>query len=275
MATLSLEEKRKKVQDLRPIDDVFFEVLADDTDFCQEILRVILEDENLTVTDVIVQSSSRNLYGRSVRLDALCTLGNGKKANIEVQRFHNDDHAKRVRFNASVITAKESQTGTAFEDSPELYVVYISEFDIWGKGFTTYHIDNVIRETGEAVDDGLKRVFVNTAVNDGTDIASLMSCFTQKIVESSKFPVFTRRMRKLKEEEGGVTAVCDVMKKYEQIARSEGHAEGHAEGRAEERRNTICKMLSRGKTPEEIADFCGYDIAEIKAVEATLCATVS
>lgn len=114
MATLSLEEKRKKVQDLRPIDDVFFEVLADDTDFCQEILRVILEDENLTVTDVIVQSSSRNLYGRSVRLDALCTLGNGKKANIEVQRFHSDDHAKRVRFNASVITAKESQTGTAF-----------------------------------------------------------------------------------------------------------------------------------------------------------------
>lgn len=266
MANLTLEEKKKKVRDLRPIDDVFFEVLADDTAFCQEILRVILEDGQLSVEDVIVQSSGRNLYGRSVRLDALCTLGNGKKVNIEVQRFHNDDHVKRVRFNASVITARESQTASAFEDIPELYVVYLSEFDIFKKGFTTYHIDSVIRETGVLVDDGLKRVFVNAAVDDGTDIACLMSCFTKKMVENPKFPVFTRRMWALKEEEGGVAAVCDVMKKYEQIAHSEGLAEGQ--------RSMIRRMLSRGKTPEEIADFCGCEIDEIKAVEEAMCTTV-
>lgn len=228
MANLTLEEKKKKVRDLRPIDDVFFEVLADDTAFCQEILRVILEDGQLSVEDVIVQSSRRNLYGRSVRLDALCTLGNGKKVNIEVQRFHNDDHVKRVRFNASVITARESQTASAFEDIPELYVVYLSEFDIFKKGFT------------------------------------------KKMVENPKFPVFTRRMWALKEEEGGVAAVCDVMKKYEQIA----HSEGLAEGRAEGQRSMIRRMLSRGKTPEEIADFCGCEIDEIQAVEEAMCTTV-
>ena len=46
------------------------------------MLRIILEDEKLIVKDVIVQSSKRNLYGRSVRLDALCILGNGKKCNV-------------------------------------------------------------------------------------------------------------------------------------------------------------------------------------------------
>lgn len=106
---LTLEQKKQKVKDFRPIDDVFFEVLADDIPFCQEILRTILEDNKLIVNDVIVQSSERNLYGRSVRLDALCTLGNGEKCNIEVQRSDNDDHLKRVRFNASSITVKESQ----------------------------------------------------------------------------------------------------------------------------------------------------------------------
>ena len=84
--TISLEEKVEKVKDLRPIDDVFFEVLADDIPFCQEMLRILLEDENLVVKDVIVQSSQRNLYGRSVRLDALCILGNGKNA---MSRFSN------------------------------------------------------------------------------------------------------------------------------------------------------------------------------------------
>ena len=69
---MTLEEKKQKVAKLRPIDDVFFEVLADDIGVCEEILRTILGDPALIVEDVIVQSSKRNLYGRSVRLDALC-----------------------------------------------------------------------------------------------------------------------------------------------------------------------------------------------------------
>ena len=78
----TLEEKIEQVKNFRPIDDTFFEVLADDIGVCQEMLRIILEDEKLVVKDVIVQSSERNLYGRSVRLDALCILGNGKKCNV-------------------------------------------------------------------------------------------------------------------------------------------------------------------------------------------------
>ena len=42
---LTLEQKKRKVQDFRPIDDVFFEVLANDVPFCEELLRTILEDQ--------------------------------------------------------------------------------------------------------------------------------------------------------------------------------------------------------------------------------------
>lgn len=51
---LSYEEKRKRVQEFRPIDDTFFEVFANDVDVCQEILRVILQDPNLEVETVSV-----------------------------------------------------------------------------------------------------------------------------------------------------------------------------------------------------------------------------
>ena len=94
---ITIEEKKKKVRDFRPIDDAFFEVLADDTGFCQEMLRILLDDEELIVEEVIVQSSERNIYGRSVRLDALCTFEDGKKCNVEVQRSDDDDHLRRVR----------------------------------------------------------------------------------------------------------------------------------------------------------------------------------
>ena len=39
---VTLKEKEEKVKDLRPIDDVFFEVFASDIPACQEILRTIL-----------------------------------------------------------------------------------------------------------------------------------------------------------------------------------------------------------------------------------------
>lgn len=112
---MNQKEKIERVKEFRLIDYVFFEVFARDIPACQEILRVILDDEKLIVNDVIVQSSERNIYGRSVRLDALCTLGDSSLYNIEIQRADNDNHLKRVRFNASSITVKESETGTDFE----------------------------------------------------------------------------------------------------------------------------------------------------------------
>ena len=181
--------------------------------------------------DVIVQSSERNLYGRSVRLDALCTLGSGKRVNIEVQRSDNDNHFKRVRYNEAVITARESNTGDDFSKITDLIVVYISEFDFIKGGKTAYHVDKIIRETGETVDDGVEEIYVNTVVDDGTDIAELMSCFTKKLVDSPKFPEFSAEVKKLKDIEGGASAVCAIMQEYENIARAEGRLEGQTEGR--------------------------------------------
>ena len=218
---LTLEQKREKVKDLRPIDDVFFEVLASKPAVCQEMLRTILEDPELEVVKVIPQKSERNIYGRSVRLDALCYLGDGTRVNIEVQRSDNDDHLKRVRFNAASITVNESYTGESFNDLANVIVVYISEFDFLGGGKTIYHVDKVLRETGVVIEDGEKAIFVNTVNDDGTDIADLMSCFTRKQVNNPKFPVLSDEVQGLKQTEGGLSAMCKVMEHYEQIARED------------------------------------------------------
>ena len=46
-----------------------------------------------------------------------------------------------------------------------------------------------------------------------------------------------------------------------------GREEGQIEGRVEEKEMRIRTMLLNHKTPEEIADFCGYDLQEIRAVQ--------
>ena len=71
---------------------------------------------------------------------------------------------------------------------------------------------------GNVIDDGLHEIFVNTVIDDGTDIAELMSCFLKKEVKNPKFPAMSAEITRLKETEGGTRAVCEVMEKYEQIA---------------------------------------------------------
>ena len=236
---------------------MFFEVLGQSIPVCQEMLRTIMEDDGLIVIDSVTQSSERNLYGRSVRLDALCTLGNGTKVNIEVQRSDNDNHLKRARFNASSITVKDSDPGTRFDDVLELYIVYISEFDFLKGNKTIYHIEKILRETGEFIDDGLHEIFVNTVIDDGTDIAELMSCFTKKEVKNSKFPALSSEVRRLKETEGGVQVVCEVMQKYENLAVQKDHIE------------KIQKMIRKGYSKEDILDL-DYTEDEYAEAEAEL-----
>lgn len=252
-------EKRDIVKDFRPIDDIFFELLAINKEVCEEILRTILEDSNLVVVDVIVQSSERNIYGRSVRLDALCTLGDGTKCNIEIQRADNDNHLKRARYNAASITVKESNPGDKFEDVKDVYIVYISEFDFLNKGKTTYHIDKTIRETGDIVDDGLHEIFVNTTIDDGTDIADLMACFTKKEVKNPKFPKLSNEVKRLKETEGGLKAVCEIMEKYNREA---------VDAEIKER---IEIMFRKNYTVDQIADiYSDVSIDEIKAIKSSV-----
>ncbi len=276
------EEKIARVKDFRLIDDVFFEVFAEDKAACEEILRTILEDDGLTVIDVVVQGSERNLYGRSVRLDALCTLGNGDKANIEVQRAGNDDHFRRVRFNAASITVKDSEPGERFDEILDLYMVYISENDFIRGGKTAYHVEKVIRETGETIDDGVHEVYVNTKVRDGTKISGLMGCFMERELDNPAFPAMTRKFRELKTTEGGASAVCEIMEKYmkesREEGREEGRAEGREEGRAEGRREgmekgqksttEILRLYTRGETSGKISEKLQLDLQIVNAVIA-------
>ena len=45
-----------------------------------------------------------------------------------------------------------------------------------------------------------------------------MSCFAKKEVKNPKFPILSSEVKRLKETEGGVQVVCEVMRKYENIA---------------------------------------------------------
>lgn len=207
-------EVKEYIRRLRPIDDVFFEKLAEDSSVCEEILRVILNEPELRVLSVTPQMSVKNLWGRSVRLDALCRLHDGTLCNLEVQKSDDDDHHRRVRYNEACITANNTKTGTKFVAVPDVTMVYISSFDIFKGGKTIYHCRTMTDETSQQLDNGLTEIYVNTKVNDGTELSELMACFLQENVENDKFPCLSRRVSYLKNSEEGVEIMCKIVDEY-------------------------------------------------------------
>lgn len=91
------EKIRKIAENLNVIDDALFQKMAEDVGFCEEMISTILR-QNITIKKIVPQNSIKNLQGRSVILDALCTLENGKECNVEVQKANDDNHEKRVRI---------------------------------------------------------------------------------------------------------------------------------------------------------------------------------
>jgi len=228
----------EKVQQLRPIDDTFFEKLCEDKAVCEEIIRTILNDNTIVVESTAPQKSIKNLQGRSVRVDALCIRGDGSYCNVEVQRSDNDDHLRRVRYNASCITANITDPGVKFEKVPELYVIYISEFDIMGAGKTIYHQKTIVEETDETIDDGLHVVYVNTVINDGSKTAELMQCFKQTQVNNSNFPRLSERVSYFKTNKEGVASMCKIMEEIKN--------EGIKEGERNSAINMVINLFKNG-----------------------------
>ena len=210
----TLDEQMALVQSLNVIDDIFFHKIAEDPEVCEEILQIILEKPKLKVIHSQVQRFLRNNGARSVILDALCELGDGSVANIEVQKADDDNHQKRVRFNQSNIDTLLTEKGIKYEDLPDVYMVFISKFDIFAKGRTTYHIDRVIQEEGIVVDNGVHEVYVNVAVNDGTEIAELMQYFKDSNGANEKFVKLCNRVDYFKYEKEGVKVMTTLFEKY-------------------------------------------------------------
>jgi predicted transposase/invertase (TIGR01784 family) len=96
--------------------------------------------------------------------------------------------------------------------------------------------------------NGFEEVYVNAAVKDGSDIAELMSVFTEDNAYNNKFPKTSEGKHRYKTTEGGKKIMCDIMEK---IASKE-----RAEGRDEEKNETAKRLIKKHTmSAEEIAEI--------------------
>ena len=266
----TFEQKRELVRSFTMFDDDFFAVVMEDKAAAQEVLRVLTEIPDLIVKSVKTQYSIRNLGTHSVILDALAEDSEHKLYNLELQVANQDDHQKRVRYYQSNIDISFLDKGTDYEELPELYLIYMTKFDLFRLGKVKYSVHRVIDGTQITVDNGVHELYINAANDDGTAVAELMQFFTETGTRKQQFPELSNRIQYLKEEKEGVTHMCEAVRKYGDECREKGMQQGMQKGAQQERMETIRKAAAMKMPIGTIAELVGLPVEEVRKLIAEM-----
>ena len=249
----------EKIKQLRLMDDTFFNSCFDGNIPCMEVvLRAVLGNDRLRVTEVITQQSVPNLYGRAVRFDALATDGE-TIYDVEIQRSDEGAVPRRARYNSSMIDSREVSKGTLFPDLPETYVIFITEHDVWKRGKPLYTVRRTFEDTEEVFNDGAHILYVNGEYQSESPLGHLMHDFFCIDPNDMYSDVLAERVRFFKEDKKGVAAMCKVMEEIYNdgiaIGEVRGEVRGEIRGAETERIKNIKSLIQHmGITAEAAMD---------------------
>lgn len=245
--------------------DAFMSVVLQDIPACQHVLRILTGIVDLIVKEVITQYSVTKVTSHSARLDVMAEDEKGKLYNIEIQRRDCVDHARRTRFYGAMIDSEFLEKGKSYEDMPDVYIIYISETDIWKAGKTKYVVEKHFSGTDMVYEDGIHILYVNAAVYDGTETAKMMEYFKTANPGDTSQGDLSRRVMLLKCEKEGEKTLCEITDRFIQEGIEEGIQEGIQEGRTEKAKEIALALQAMGMPTDLIAQAVNYSEEIVKS----------
>ena len=231
------DDVRKLLSKFILMDDDFMRVVLKDIRCTEYISQTILRKPRLRVKEQVLQEDLKNLQGRSVILDCLCTDESGAVYNIELQNNRSGASPLRARYHAGMIDMHILKAGENFTRLPESYVIFICRKDVLKENRQIYHVKRIIEESGNTFPDKAQIIYINTEKSSDDDLGRMIKDFYTEDPKDIRSAVLARRISELKMpskaekgEDAEMTTYYDRLKRQ---WKKEGKAEGtaNAEGK--------------------------------------------
>ena len=262
---------RVAYQDLTLLDRFLFAEVMEDPKTFENILSIILgEDISIKGRPQSEHESRTSPLKRQVRLDVWAEDENDAVYNVEAQKENTKNLPHRSRFYQALIDSKLLDPGEVdFSNMKDCYSIIIAPFDLFGKELYQYTFQMTCAETGQQLEDGATRIFLNTHGKNPKDISpELKELLYYMEHTTEEISCSTSRLQEIKNHVNIVKSSEEIGVKYMQEweekildkrkARAEGLAEGRAKGRAEGQTITLIqqmkKKIQKSKTLIQIAD---------------------
>ena len=267
--------KQKEYEELGFRDDFMFGKVMEDRELCREVLECLLQRPVGELTEVQTQREFKYVSdGKPIRLDVYSEDSEGTVYDSEMQNLNNKtlefyQLPLRTRFYQSAIDTDYMNKGNSYKKLPESNVVFICTFDPYKKGLSKYTFRERCEEDSEIVlGDKTTKVFYNCTYR-GNDLPDDLNSLYEYVETGRADTDLTRRIDSAVEK-GRKNEIWRSQYMKEMTIIMDAREEGREEGKADRDLEKISEMLRRGKTVEEIVDFCNYPLELVKKVADNL-----
>ena len=260
-------KRKKQLKELTLKDNFMFGAVMMEEENCKRFLELAL---GFPIERVEVSKEKSIVYHpeyKGVRLDVYAKNEHNTRYNVEMQVAKKAELGKRVRYYHGQIDMELLLSGSDYTELPEVYVIFICDFDPFGKKKYRYTFTKQCEEEpGAQLQEGCKSIFLSTRGENGREVpgelVSFLNFVKADLSESEtdfeddfveKLQNTIRRIKSNREMEERFMIFEEMLRDE----RAEGKAEGIAEGKAEGKTEAVLEMLLElmndlGEIPDEL-----------------------
>jgi len=246
-------KRRKTLKELTIKNNFMFGAVMSDESNCKELLEMVLQFPIERVEISKEKSIVYHPFYKGVRLDVYARDENQTHYDVEMQAAIRPAIGKRARYYHSQIDMELLASGEEYEKLPDSYVIFVCDFDPFGKKKYCYTFANqCLEDLNLNQGDGRKTIFLSTHGENENDVPQSMVKFLKYVkadlTESEqdfgdayvkKLQESIRHVKESREMEDRFMLFEELLKEECAEARAEGRAEGRTEGIMEGRTEGI------------------------------------
>ncbi len=280
---MSKQRAMKNYEELRFSDDFMFGKVMEDKELCREVLECLLERPVGELRELQTQREFQyTVDGKPIRLDLYNEDSEGTVYDAEMENLNHktvESHQlpRRSRYYQAAIDIDHMDRGNSYRKLPESNVMFICTFDPFGYGLGRYTFTESCREKAELeLNDGTRKIFFNCCYR-GEELTEALRKLYDYVENGKVGNSLTERLESAVDQ-GRKNAVWRSQYMKERViiqdAMDEGIELGFGQGIEQGKSQMIEGMLRRGKTVDEIVDFCDYPRELVEKVRADMEVTV-
>lgn len=255
----------RKLRELTIKDDFMFGAVMSDPENCRELLEMIL---GISIDRIEVSKEKSMVYHpeyKGVRLDVYARDEENTCYNVEMQASRRPVLGKRSRYYQSQMDMEMLQSGRDYEELPKSFVVFICDFDPFGKELYRYTFKMKCEEdVNVELEDARRIIFLSTQGKNREEVPKELVTFLEYVkadLEESQKDFHNSYVRRLQDSVQRVKANREMEERFMLLEeklkeeRAEGEKIGWKLGQTQGARDMLLKMLEiLGEIPEPIRE---------------------
>ena len=248
-------KRKKQLKELTLKDNFMFGAVMMEEENCKRFLELAL---GFPIERVEVSKEKSIVYHpeyKGVRLDVYAKNEHNTRYNVEMQVAKKAELGKRVRYYHGQIDMELLLSGSDYTELPEVYVIFICDFDPFGKKKYRYTFTKQCEEEpGAQLQEGCKSIFLSTRGENDREVPGELVSFLNFVkadLSESETDFEDDFVEKLQDTIRRIKSNREMEERFmifEEMLRDE-----RAEGKAEAVLEMLLELMSNlGEIPDEL-----------------------